>query len=61
MQEFHPDDSDEFSEILSFEKWGDELSVCKPEDFKPLTLLGQDEAIFRKWKFINKCYTLPSG
>jgi hypothetical protein len=42
-------------------RFGDNLSVRKPPDKKPIIGFGQDEAVMKQHCFTTKAWTAPSG
>jgi hypothetical protein len=61
MLEFHIDDHVYFQKIQSHLLFGASLSVRKPTTIKPLIIFGQDECIFKQFKFSKKTWRLPDG
>ena len=62
MVEYHIDASYKFVERLASLPFGGNLSVRKPVDSKTVIFVGQDEAIFKQFLFLNKmCWVGPSG
>jgi hypothetical protein len=61
MVEYHIDASYKFEERLASLPFGGNLSVRKPVDSKTVIFVGQDEAIFKQFLFLNKMWVGPSG
>jgi hypothetical protein len=61
MMEFHVDDHAHFQKIQSDLMFSASLSVHKPTSRKPVIIFGQDECIFKQFKFTKKTWRLPDG
>jgi hypothetical protein len=61
MIEFHVDDHLFLQNVQSELLFGASLSVRKPTSCKPLIIFGQDECIFKQFKFTKKTWRLPDG
>jgi hypothetical protein len=61
MMEFHVDDHAYFQNIQSDLIFGASFSVRKPTSSKPIIIFGQDECIFKQFKFTKKTWRLPDG
>lgn len=60
--EFHVDEHPSFSERCNRETiFGGHLSVRKPNDSKPLIMIGQDECIYKQFTTTPKQWHLPDG
>ena len=61
MMEFHVDSHPWFQKHFDYYSLGGNLSVRKHPEAKPLVIFGQDESIFKQWKFSLKAWKTPRG
>jgi hypothetical protein len=61
MVEHHIDNAPKFQKDQSELQIGGSLSVRKPINEKPLIIFGQDECIYKQYKFSESAWCLPDG